>query len=131
MLPVPEALRFQDFTVSLPVIFRLIEVPPAHPLELAGLMFALSNQGTLKVVSVSSLTDSTTTLARGDEVLRCARGGRKLEIPRDVLRCGDLNDRGELRYRFVVRRAGEERAAQLDTTFQVLDSATSADVKTP
>jgi len=30
MLPVPDALRSQDFTVSLPVIFRLA-VPPAHP----------------------------------------------------------------------------------------------------
>jgi hypothetical protein len=126
MLPVPDALRSQDFTVSLPMIFKLRgppHPPPAHPLELAGLMFALSDQGALKVVSVSSATDSTTTLARGDEVLRCARGGRELEIPRDVLRCGDLNGQGQLRYRFVVRRAGEERTAQLDTTFQVLDQA--------
>ncbi len=116
MVAAPEQVRAGAFAVRLPVVFRLEGLEPGNTVELAGVVFDFTKQCAIEVISVTPKSDSSTSLLPTDQLLRCERGGERIEIPRHVLRCGEpTTDGRKTVYRFVLRRGQQERIESLET----------------
>jgi TonB family protein len=116
MVAAPEQVRAGAFAVRLPVVFRLEGLEPGNAVELAGVVFDFTKQCAIEVISVTPKSDSSTSLLPADQLLRCERGGERIEIPRHVLRCGEPTTDGRRTvYRFVLRRGQQERIESLET----------------